>query len=347
MQWIVYIVMRLVICVVQTLPIETCARLSRALAHLAHDLLGIRKKIINDNLRHAFPQQTRAQRRRLALDMWEHVFLMICELAHVPRKIHDTNWRSYVRMSEPDTRRYVQRMLSPRPAVVVSGHFGNFEVGGVVGGLLGFPTFTVARPLDNPYLHRFITKFREATGQFMVPKKGSSKQLDAILSTGGTMVLLADQSAGPKGVFIDFFGRPASCHKAVALYSLVNRAPMLLAYSRRRDRPMQFEIGVTAVFDPLTDECGGVRELTQWYNHHLERTICTAPGQYWWLHNRWKYKPHWDQSKRKQKRLNQRSVKQHGHHAAPPPDRHGRLQNNPKNGPGNGGATQSPGSQQA
>ncbi len=308
-QWLVYLVVRVVICVLQALPIEACETLSQAIAYLAYDVLKIRRGTIDQNLTHAFPQQSAAQRRRLALDMWAHLMLMICELSQVPRKLRDTNWRQHVLVSDHDIEVFLRQLLSPRPIVVVSGHFGNFEVGGITAGLLGFPTYTVARPLDNLYLHRFVTRFREATGQYMLPKRGSAKQLDAILQSGGTMILLGDQSAGPKGCWVDFFGRPASCHKAVALFSLVNRAPMLLAYTVRV-RPMQFRIGVSAVFDPLTDDISGVKPLTQWYNDQLEHVIRRYPEQYWWLHNRWKNKPAWQLSRRKRtlKRAGRRSV---------------------------------------
>lgn len=291
-QWLVYFLIRIVVCVVQSLSMDSCQRLARWLAWLAYDVLRIRRKTTDENLRHAFPEWTDRERMTLARRMWEHMTLMLCEIVHVPRKIHETNWREYVHIPRDEMRVMVEHLLSPRPSVLVSGHFGNFEVGGVVSGLLGFPTFTVARPLDNPYLHTFVTRFRERTGQFMLPKRGSARQLDAILQAGGTMVLLADQAAGPKGCWVEFFGRPASCNKAVALFSLVNRAPMLMVYSRRK-RPLHFEIGVTAVFDPLKDEMAGVKPLTQWYNRQLEAMVRRAPEQYWWLHDRWKLKPDW------------------------------------------------------
>jgi KDO2-lipid IV(A) lauroyltransferase len=75
---------------------------------------------------------------------------------------------------------------------------------------------------------------------------------------------------------------------------------MLMAYSVRV-RPLRFRIGVTAVYDPLTDEAAGVPALTQWYNEQLERTIRCYPDQYWWLHNRWKNKPAWRLRRRKRK----------------------------------------------
>ena len=233
--WLVYVAVRLLICVFQALPIEACETFASAMAIIAHDVLKIRRKLVDANLTHAFPAADAAQRRRIAIGMWRHLVLMLCELAHVPRKLHDTNWRDLVDMSDDDVQRMVRHFLSPRPIVIVSGHFGNFEVGGIVSGLLGFPTYTVARRLDNAYLHDYITQFRERTGQFMLEKQGSAVQIDAILRSGGTMVLLGDQSAGPKGVWVQFFGRPASCHKAVALFSLVNRAPMMLASCAARN----------------------------------------------------------------------------------------------------------------
>ena len=289
--WLAYFALRVVICILQALPIEACETFASCMAVLANDVLRIRGRLVEENLRHAFPQADARQRRKIAFEMWKHLVLMICELAHIPRKLHDSNWRDYIEMSEDEVRTLVGYLLSPRPVVIVSGHYGNFEVGGIVSGLLGFPTYTVARPLDNVYLHRYLTDFRERTGQFMLEKQGSAGQIDDILRSGGTMVLLGDQSAGPKGVWVQFFGRPASCHKAVALFSLVNDAPMLLAHSIRARRPFHFRIGVSACYDPARESIGGMRQLTQSYNDHLEAIIRVAPEQYWWLHRRWKAKP--------------------------------------------------------
>ena len=64
-----------------------------------------------------------------------------------------------------------------------------------------------------------------------------------------------------------------------------------VSYCRRLDQPLSVRIGDQALFDPQTDEVAGVKELTQWYSEQLERMIRRAPGQYWWLHRRWKSRP--------------------------------------------------------
>jgi KDO2-lipid IV(A) lauroyltransferase len=291
LDWFVYFAVRVFICIVQALRIETCDRIARGLALLACHVVRLRFDVTDDNLKHVYPEWTPSQRRRLARRMWHHLILMVCEVAHVPRKVHDTNWRNYVRGRR--FRELVGYMLASRPAVLVSGHFGNFELAGYITGLLGFSSFTIARPLDNPYLDRFVSRFRGAKGQFMLPKTGSAQQVQRVLEAGGTLTLLGDQSAGPKGCFVDFLGRPASCHKGLALFALTGGAPLLVCYAQRLDAPLQFEVGLEGVADPaLWDESlAGIKPLTQWYNRMLEQVIRRAPHQYWWVHRRWKDTP--------------------------------------------------------
>ncbi len=205
--------------------------------------------------------------------MWEHLFLLVLEVAHTPRKIHQTNWRDYVRLTNEGE--LVRLLLDDRPMLIVAAHLGNFEVGGYVLGLLGFPTYTVARTLDNPYLDRFIGQFRGGTGQRIIPKNGGYDQIVEVLGRGGTMTFLADQYAGAKGCWVEFFGRPASAHKAIALLALDNNARMSVAAARRLDRPMQFELINYAMIDPheVGSSMSTIRELTQWYTTRLEELI--------------------------------------------------------------------------
>ena len=286
--YLVYLAVRIFVCVVQAMRMETCAVLARWLATLACDILRIRSDVIEDNLQHAFPEMSAAERRSLTWRMWEHLFLMIVEVVHAPRKIHHTNWRDYISLHNVDP--MMRAFFEDRPTVLICGHYGNFEVSGYGLGVLGFPSFTIARPLDNPYLDRFLNEFRGLTGQYMVPKMGSSKQVEDILNRGGILALLGDQYAGPKGCWVDFFGRPASSHKAIALFTLSANAPTIFCYTRRIGKPLHQVFGSGGMLDPLTmpAEMRTVPAITQWYTRELERTIRQAPEQYWWLHRRWK-----------------------------------------------------------
>jgi KDO2-lipid IV(A) lauroyltransferase len=286
-----YLAVRVFVCVVQAVRPETCRAIAGALATLASRILRLRRGVIEENFRIAFPDMPTRGRRRLEWNMWRHLFVMIAEIAHAPRRIHRSNWRRLIRIN--DLGDIVSLLLDNRPKVLVSGHFGNFELSGYVLGLLGFPTFTVARPLDNPYLDRFVHRFRSATGQHMLSKHGSAAKIDRLLEGGGMLAVLGDQAAGPKGAWVNFFGRPASTHKAVAVFVLANSAPLALGFARRTGDFLQYELGLAGVADPqkLPAEQATVHAISQWYSDQLERVVRLSPEQYWWVHRRWKGVP--------------------------------------------------------
>jgi KDO2-lipid IV(A) lauroyltransferase len=286
-----YLAVRTVMCVIEAASLETCHAWSRRLAWLLWHVARIRRSTVEENLQIAFPHFTPPQREAVALRMWEHLLLMVCEIAHARRKIHRANWRSHLAM--PEMAMMVRRLLDERPVVIISGHLGNFEMGGYLLGLHGFPTYTIARKLDNAYLDRWVNDFRGATGQFMLPKQGSGEQITQLLRSGGTLVLLGDQHAGEGACWVDFFGKPASTHKAVALFTLGGNAPTATGCVYRTDGPMQFEMRVIDLVDPGAPDFqhGSVPLLTQWYTRCLEQLICKDPGQYWWLHRRWREAP--------------------------------------------------------
>jgi KDO2-lipid IV(A) lauroyltransferase len=289
--YLVYLVVRVFIAVVQAMRLETCQHVAAALATLATDVLKLRREVIDENLAIAFGGLDPVARRRLVWRMWRHLFLMVAEIAHAPRKIHITNWRRYITIRD---RLAVKALLDDgRSKVFVAGHFGNFELCGFVLGQWGYPMFNVARPLDNPFLHDFVNRFRGMTGHSMLSKHGSSAEIDRVLERGGLVGVLGDQAAGAKGCWVDFFGRPASTHKAVAVFALSNNAPLLVGYARRLGRPLCYEIGVEAIADPrdMPPELTDVNNLTQWHASALERLIRRDPDQYWWVHRRWKGQP--------------------------------------------------------
>ncbi|MEQ8210676.1 MAG: lipid A biosynthesis acyltransferase [Lacipirellulaceae bacterium] len=286
-----YLAVRLVVGLVQSLPLETVEDASKHLAWFVWRVLKIRRKVVEENLKTAFPEGTIQEHEKIALGMWRHLFLMIAEIAHAPRKVHRTNWREHSTI--PDMPTLTGQLLSGRPTVIISGHLGNFELGGYLLGLHGFPTHTIARQLDNPYLDRWVTEFRGATGQHMLSKSDSSRQIAHLLESGGTLVLLGDQYAGDTACWVDFFGKPASTHKAVAVFTLSGRAPTAVSGVLRRDKPLHFEMCLADLIDPESNDFqhGTIPALTQWYTDGLEQMIRQAPEQYWWVHRRWKGTP--------------------------------------------------------
>ena len=232
-----YAVLRVVIAFVQALPLSLCDRGAKGLAWLFTHVLRPRQKLVDNNLQVAFPKMPPADRKQLVEQMWRHLFLMVCEIAHTPRKVHRTTWRRFCRLKNEQL--VVATMIRDEPCVLISGHYGNFELGGYMLGLFGFPTHTVARTIDNPYVDQFVNEFRGRTGQYILPKQGSRDEVERVMEQGGALTLLGDQSAGARGCWVDFFGKKASTHKAVSLFTLGYNAPTLVVGVQRLQQPLQ------------------------------------------------------------------------------------------------------------
>jgi KDO2-lipid IV(A) lauroyltransferase len=288
---LVYAAVRVAICVVQSLPRDVCERWARGLSGLLANRLRIRRAVVRENLQTALPAMTAEDRRQTAQRMWEHLLLMVVEIAHANRVIHKTTWRKHLRIH--DMERLLRHLWLDRPKVVLSGHYGNFELAAYLFGLFGVRIFSVARELDNPLLDRFVTEFRESRGQRILPKKGSAPDVAQVLDENGAIGLLGDQAAGPKGCWVEFFGRPASVHKAIGVFALSASAPVLVCSATRRRRLFDYDLRLEGVADPAAGggETETLTSLSQWYTSLLELAIRREPAQYWWVHRRWRGSP--------------------------------------------------------
>jgi KDO2-lipid IV(A) lauroyltransferase len=295
----VYLLVRILVCVIQALSLSAARALAAGLAWLAYRLDRRHREVARDNLRRAFPgRYTDAEVERLVRQVYRHFCTMLIEIIHLPRRLHTTNWRRHLDLGQG--REVIDCLLSGRPVLIVTGHFGNWEMAGYALGLLGFTTHAIARDLDNRFLDRFLRSFREKTGQGILSKSGDFESIQAVLGGGGVIATLADQDAGQRGLFVDFFGRPASTHKAVALLALEHRAPLVVVGTPKVAEPLLYRVQVADVIYPEEYEGrpDAVRAITERYTAALERVIRQVPGQYFWLHRRWKHQPQTRKGKR-------------------------------------------------
>ncbi len=292
----VYLAVRVVVCFLQALSFRAACQVANGLAWLVYHVDHRHRLVALDNLQHAFGDGDAAERDRLVRAIYRHFCTMLMEIIHLPRMLHPQNWKQH--MSIANHQGALSVLLSDRPVLIVSGHFGNWEMGGYIIALLGFRTHAIARPLDNRYVDAFLRRFREHTGQKVVDKDDYHK-IEKVLAKKGILLTLGDQDAGRKGLFVDFFGRPASTHKSVALLALEHNVPMIVLTSARApgsaasSDSLRYDGAVADVIDPeeYNDRPDAVPALTQRFTTALERMIRLHPEQYFWLHRRWKHQP--------------------------------------------------------
>ena len=289
--YLVYLAVRFLVCALQALSFEAARTVGRGLAWLAYRIDKRHRLAAGDNLRHAFPgRYADGEIDRLVRSVYRHFCNLLMEIIHLPRMLHPYNWRQFMELADG---KVVDAMLSDQPTMLVTGHIGNWELSSYVLGLLGFRTHAIARPLDNPYLDAYLHRFREATGQKILSKHGDFERIREVLTSGGVLGTLADQDAGGRGLFVDFFGRPASTHKAVAILALEYRVTSVVIGAYKVAEPMRYRAVVEDVIRP--DEYDGrpdaIKAITQRFTSGIERLARRAPEQYFWLHRRWKHQP--------------------------------------------------------
>ncbi len=292
LDYLVYSVVRLVVAFAQTLTIGQSYALAHALAWLMYQVDRRHRSVGIENLRLAYgPCLDNAQQDHIVRSVYLHFCMMIMELLHIPRKVHLANWRQYATLV--GHKPVLDRFMTGGPVILLTGHYGNWELAGYLFGLFGYPTYSVARTLDNPYLDRYLRDFRERTGQKLIPKSGGYDQILEVLQSGRALSMLADQDAGQRGMFVDFFGRPASTHKAIALLSIEHQAPVVVGVARRVGPGFRYEIRCAQIIQPgeFSGTADDARLLTQRYTSALEELIRQDPTQYLWLHRRWKHQP--------------------------------------------------------
>lgn len=287
----VYLAVRVAVCVIQAMPMRLAFALADGLAKVAYLIDKRHREVAAENLTFAFPEKSPAEINRLVRGCYRHCLRQVVEMVLLPRKFHIYTWRRYGRMV--GGKAVLDALLSPRPTLIVTAHFGNWELAGFAMGVFGFRSYAIARVLDNPRLERFLKHFRERTGQTTIAKKDEFDRLAGVLQAGGKVATLGDQDAGPRGVFVDFFHRPASAHKAVALMALQFDAVMVVVGVPRIDDRFYFHIHCEDAIDPreYADRSDAVTAITQRYHDALARLIRRHPEQYFWLHRRWKSRP--------------------------------------------------------
>src|SRR6266545_183170 len=292
-----YLAVRMLVAVVQMVSPRIAYAVADFLAWLTYTLVKSRRRVALENVQAAFPELAANPDAadRLVRAMFRHLLRVVVELLLLPRKLHVGNWRKHLIL--PQGAQTLPSLLDGRATLIVTAHFGNWEMAGYALGLFGFRTYAIARVLDNPYLERFALRFRQGTGQTIIAKNDDFDRLNAALKAGGKVATLSDQDAGPKGVFVDFFGRPASTHKAIALMAMEFDAVMVVigvprvsraAYPQRADydpgsplAPLFYAVRCVDVIDPreYADDPNAVKAITARYTSALERLIREYPEQ--------------------------------------------------------------------
>lgn len=286
-----YLGIRFISAILFAMGIERSLKLAQRLGELMwkHYKKGRIKAV--GHLKACYPDKDDAWIQETCTKSFQHLVMLVVDIIFTTRLVRKDNWSQYAKFTNTERAKWL--MAEGKGLIMVTGHYGNFEIMGYLMGLFGFEIFSIARPIDNPYISKWLYAVRERHGQHIVNKKGAAAIMPEVLAKGSTLGFIADQNAGLKGLFVDFFGRPASTYKSIGLLAITENLPIVVGVCRQRMGEFFFEIECGKIIMPedWADKASPLKWVTQEYTAELERLIRKAPEQYWWIHRRWKTRP--------------------------------------------------------
>jgi KDO2-lipid IV(A) lauroyltransferase len=291
LDWLGYIALRVVVILLYFFDVRTNLNTACLLGRLLWKYYHRGRQRALDNLRASFPDKSEQWLRQTGKRSFEHIAMLAVDVLLTPRLVKKHNWRDYSQYKNIERVKWL--MQQGQGLLMVTGHYGNFEIMGYLMSLFGFEIYSIARPLDNRFISRYLYGVRQRMGQKIIDKKGAAELMGKIAAKGATLGFIADQDAGRKGIFVDFFGRKASTYKSIGLLALTCNLPIIVGCCRMVDNRFFFEIEVTRYIFPQewADKDDPLQWITAEYTKEIENFIRKDPTQYWWLHRRWKHRP--------------------------------------------------------
>ena len=281
------------------LAVRAIGALPRPLAHAAGILIGglvyhlhpRLRRVGRRNLEIAFPEKTPAERRKILRAVYVSLGRLLGEACLFPHYTRDNVGEIAVYQGFEN---FDAAEKCGNGVLLLTAHFGGWEVGSFFHSLCGHPMQIVVRPLDNPYVNALVTRYRGLHGNTLLGKQEFARGLIAAMRSHATVGILMDTNmTPPQGVFVDFFGIPACTASGLARVALHTGAavvpaftiwdPVLRKYRVEFDRPVKLVRTGNYEADAIAN--------TARFTKIIEEYVRRYPDQWLWVHRRWKTRP--------------------------------------------------------
>jgi len=272
------------------MPWHRAAAIGAALGRAGYRPLGIRRDVVEQQIAAAFPEFPPARVHEVAERSYASLGRTTVEAALLPRLGPRGVLDLFARVDGWEVVEEAQAQGTG--LLLVTGHLGNWEIGGAYLAARGVPIDVVARRQENPLFDRFLTETRERIGMRVVWDGDAVRRTPRAVRGGRAVALLVDQgAAGLASTWVPFFGRPAKTPRGPAVFALRLGVPLVFGAAVRRPDG-RFELGLERVpVTPTDDRERDIDAITATYTATLERWVRRYPEQYFWQHRRWKYQP--------------------------------------------------------
>jgi KDO2-lipid IV(A) lauroyltransferase len=275
------------------LPLAVALRLGAQLGELFYLFDRPDRRVALFNLNIAFPEKTVREHRRILRASCRNLGRLAAEFCHLQRLDLD-RLSQIVGFTDRAAWGHAIERAAQQGAVILTAHFGNWELLAYAHGLLGHPVTLVHRPMRNAIFDQAITEVRTTPGTRAIKKRAAAKEALRTLKQGGIVAIPADQNQGSSyGVFVDFFGLPACTTSGPTRLAMLTGAPLYPVFLVREGESGRHQIEILPEVDMITtgDREADIRVNTQRCTAIIEDMIRRYPEQWIWFHKRWKTRP--------------------------------------------------------
>jgi len=270
------------------LGINFSRKFATILALVFFYLIPIRKKVVYNNLKIAFPENDSQTNKKLAFKIYLSFAITLVEILYLPY-IKKEKLINEVMCSNPEL--IIEKFKEGKGLILLSSHFGNWEFGAIsIAMQVQLPFSVIVKPLRNPLVYEWMNKARTKFGNEVVPLGISIRKTYQTLKQKKVVAMVADQRGPREGVKVDFFGRKVSVYTGPAALALKTGAPLICGIAvRQKDYKYKMNLVEISQQNLPDGEEEKILEISQRYTSYLEKVIRENPEQWLWMHNRWKH----------------------------------------------------------
>jgi len=270
------------------LSLRTAIRVGQGLGWMAGSIVRFRRREVQQTLRQCFPEKPESEIQSIARNMYLHLGGGVTELFWYCRR-GTQSFAPRMIYSEEQTALVNDLMSRGKGVLVCTAHIGNFELFGTFAALFGYPITAVVKPIKNAGVQRFWDEQRDTLMFDVLPWRTSFRDILRKLKANELVAMIMDQNTiRSQGVFVDFFGRPASTTPGLAILAAQSGTPVLPAFMVQRSN-FKHEMVFGDVIEPPTNKTPEtIQAFTQQYTSIIESWVREYPEQWIWLHRRWR-----------------------------------------------------------
>lgn len=263
-------------------------KFSSLIAFFFYYILPIRKDVVFDNLKHAFPDFPEDRIKEIAYGSYKSFCLTLAEILYMPW-LDEDQLKQIMVCEKRDL--IVKRFDEGNGVILLSAHLGNWEyLATSVAAQINKKFYVVVKPQRNPFVNTWMNKYRTKWTNEIVPLGVSIRNVFSVLLNKGIVAMVADQRGPEESIKLKFFGRLTSVYTGPAVLSLKTNSPIIYGISERQ-KDLNYKVELIEVDRNNLPENSEekIKVLTERMLKILEDIIRQYPEQWLWMHKRWKH----------------------------------------------------------